>query len=69
MCCSEDRLKLPQGTFLHRVHGRSWFTVKCFGEFFVVMKRADYSEEEMIRKTLLFRQVLQHANGESDLSF
>ena len=32
------------------------------------MKRADYSEEEMIWKTLLFRQVLQHANGESDLS-
>ena len=32
------------------------------------MKRADYSEEEMIWKTLLFREALQHANGESDLS-
>ena len=30
------------------VHGRSWFTVKCLGEFVVVVKRADYPGKKIM---------------------
>ena len=41
-----DALKgsLPNGTFLFRIHTRSFFTVKSFGEFIKVRQRTNHPE-------------------------